>query len=110
MENILQADTFIVINKTVLHEDRRILISLYQPLIGSTAISLYYTLWTYLDHFECLSDEIEHHTILNNMMITIDEFNEAVKDIIYVDINSNIENKDRNYQVLNDIKEPNKNK
>jgi len=81
MENIFEADTFIVINKTVLHEDRRILISLYQPLIGSTAISLYYTLWTYLDHFECLSDEIEHHTILNNMMITIDEFNEARKKL-----------------------------
>ena len=79
MENILPADTFIVINKTVLHEDRRILISLYQPLVGSTAINLYYTLWTYLDHFECLSDEIEHHALLNNMMITINEFNDARK-------------------------------
>ena len=81
MENILPADTFIVINKTVLHEDRRILISLYQPLIGSTAIGLYYTLWTFLDHFECLSDELEHHMILNSMMITINEFNDARKKL-----------------------------
>lgn len=78
MEHILlPADTFIVKNNTVLHENRRILISLYQPLIGSTAISLYYTLWTYLDYFEYLSDEIAHNTLLNNMMISIGEFVDA---------------------------------
>lgn len=81
MENILPADTFIVINKTILHDDHRILISLYQPLIGSTAVSLYYTLWAYLDHFEYLSDEMEHKSILNNMMITINEFNDARKKL-----------------------------
>lgn len=75
--NLLPADTFIVKNNTVLHENRRILISLYQPLIGSTAISLYYTLWTYLDYFEYLSDEIAHNTLFNNMMISINEFIDA---------------------------------
>lgn len=79
--NLLPIDTFVVKNNTILHEERRILISLYQPLIGSTAISLYYTLWTYLDHFECLSDEITHNTILNNMMISINEFLDARKKL-----------------------------
>ena len=76
-KNILPADTFIVKNNTILHENRRILISLYQPLIGSTAISLYYTLWTYLDHEEVLSDEMTHNTLLNNMMISLNEFMDA---------------------------------
>ena len=75
--NLLPADTFIVKNNTILHENRRILISLYQPLIGSTAISLYYTLWTYLDHYEVLSDEMTHSVILNNMMISTNEFIDA---------------------------------
>ena len=75
--NLLPADTFIVKNNTILHENRRILISLYQPLVGSTAISLYYTLWTYLDQYEVLSDEMTHNVILNNMMISINEFVDA---------------------------------
>ncbi len=75
--NVLPADTFVVVNKTVLQEDRKLLISLYQPLIGSTAISLYYTLWTYLDQFEMMSNEYTHTTLLNNMMITINEMNDA---------------------------------
>ena len=36
---VLPADTYIVINKTLLNErDRNLLIMLYQPLIGSMAI------------------------------------------------------------------------
>ena len=39
--SILPADTYIVVNKTVLHEeDRKILTMLYQPIIGYTAVSL----------------------------------------------------------------------
>ena len=41
---VLPADTFLVVNKTVLQDDRKILISLYEPLIGGLAINLYYTL------------------------------------------------------------------
>lgn len=81
MENILPVDTFIVVNKTILNHDNKVLISLYQPLIGSTAISLYYTLSNYLDYFEYISDEVEHHSILNNMMISINEFNDARKKL-----------------------------
>ena len=41
---ILPADSYIVVNKgNILEIDKKILIDLYQPLIGSKAISLY--LW-----------------------------------------------------------------
>ena len=44
--SVLPADTFIVVNKTILCDnDRKLLTLLYQPIIGSQAISLYYTLW-----------------------------------------------------------------
>ena len=78
MHTILPADTFIVVNKTVLHNsDRKILNLLYQPLVGNTTISLYFTLWSYLDGYELTSSEWAHSHILNNMMISVNEFDDA---------------------------------
>ena len=76
--SVLPADTFIVVNKTTLSDkDRNLLILLYQPIIGSTSISLYYTLWSYLDKSEILSNEWTHHHILRDMMISNSELIEA---------------------------------
>ncbi len=77
MEQVLPADIFIVVNKTVLQDDRKILISLYEPLIGALAINLYNTLWTYLDHLELMSTEYTHNTLLNTMMISLNEMLDA---------------------------------
>ena len=78
MSNVLPADTFIVINKTTLSEkERNILILLYQPIIGSQSVSLYYTLWSYLDKSEIMSNEWTHHHILIDMMISNSELTEA---------------------------------
>ena len=77
MNNVLPADTFVIVNKTVLQDERRVLVSLYEPLIGALAINLYNTLWTYLDHLEIISTEYTHNTLLNSMMITINEMVDA---------------------------------
>ncbi len=78
MVNVLPADTFIVVNKTILNDnDRNLLILLYQPIIGANAISLYYTLWSYLDKLELLSNEWTHHHILRDMMISNSELIDA---------------------------------
>ena len=78
MSNVLPADTFIVVNKTSLSDkDRNILMLLYQPIIGSGPISLYYTLWSYLDKTELLSNEWTHHHILRDMMISNQELTES---------------------------------
>ena len=78
MKSVLPADTFIVVNKTTLSDnDRNLLILLYQPLVGSQAISLYYTLWAYLDKSELISNEWTHHHILRDMMISNSEFIDA---------------------------------
>lgn len=76
--SVLPADTFIVVNKTTLSDkDRNLLMLLYQPIVGSTSISLYYTLWSYLDKSEILSNEWTHHHILRDMMISNTELSES---------------------------------
>ena len=77
MNNVLPTDTFVIVNKTILNDNRSILINLYQPLIGALSISLYNTLWSYLDRLELMSIEYTHNTLLNNMMISCNEFKDA---------------------------------
>ena len=77
MHNVLSSDTFVVINKTILNDNRTLLVNLYQPLIGTVAVGLYNTLWSFLDRLELVSLEYTHNTLLNNMMISCNEFKEA---------------------------------
>lgn len=77
MHNVLPSDTFVVVNRTILYDNRAILINLYQPLIGTVAVGLYNTLWAFLDRLELISLEYTHNTLLNNLMISSNEFKEA---------------------------------
>ena len=77
MHNVLSSDTFVVVNKTILNDNRTLLINLYQPLICVIAVGLYNTLWSFLDRLELISLEYTHNTLLNNMMISCNEFKEA---------------------------------
>ena len=71
---LLPADTYIVINKTLLDEhDRKLLISLYQPIIGTIATSFYFSLWSYLDKMELFSTEWTHHHLMGNMGVSLHE-------------------------------------
>lgn len=72
--SLLPADTFIIFNKTVLTDnDRKLLIMLYQPIIGALPISLYFTLWSYLDKLEEKSTEWTHHHLMTSMRIRLDD-------------------------------------
>lgn len=73
--NLMPADTYIVLNRTILNDhDRKLLVMLYQPIVGSMAINLYFTLWSYLDKTEIMSSAWTHHHITNSMGITLSEF------------------------------------
>lgn len=73
-EKILPADTFTVINKSILtNYDKKILIMLYQPIIGSISISLYLSLWSYLDKMDFMSIEYDHHNLINDMGISLED-------------------------------------
>jgi len=80
--NILPADTYIVINKSIINnEDRKILNMLYQPIIGPLPIMLYFSLWSDLDKLELLSQEYTHHHLVTNMHLSLDEIVEARKKL-----------------------------
>lgn len=72
--SILPADSYIVINKSLLNDNDRLVLSmLYQPIIGSTALSLYFTLWSDLNKTEVLSNEYTHHHLMNTMSLKLDD-------------------------------------
>lgn len=75
---VLPADTYVVVNKTILSDqDRKLLSMLYQPIIGSVATNLYFSLWSNLDRSEIISTEYTHHYLMANMQLNLDEIIEA---------------------------------
>ena len=71
---ILPADTYIVINKTVLNDsDKKIISMLYQPIIGYTAVSLYFTLLDDLDKLEVMSSDLTHHHLMATMQLRLED-------------------------------------
>ena len=72
--SILPADSYIVVNKTILSEiDTKILTMLYQPIIGTTSINLYLTLCSDLDKNEFMSTEETHHHIMTSMRMRLED-------------------------------------
>lgn len=77
-ERVLPADLFTVINKTILRDsDRNILMMLYQPIIGSESISLYFSLCSYLDKLEIMSETWTHHHLMTNLRMRLDMITSA---------------------------------
>ena len=71
---ILPADTYTVINKTVLNDsDKKIISMLYQPIIGYTAVSLYFTLIDDLDKLEIMSNDLTHHHLMSTMQLRLED-------------------------------------
>ena len=76
--SVLPADNYVVINKTILNnEDRNILFHLYQPIIGSLAINLYFTLWSNLDRNNIMSMNYTHEYLMDNMRLKLEDIMEA---------------------------------
>lgn len=77
-EKVLPADTFVVVNRTILNDEaRKLLIMLYQPIIGYKAINLYFTLWSDLDKREIASIEYTHHHLMTSMQLRLTDIIEA---------------------------------
>ena len=72
--SVLPADTYTVINKTVLTDkDRKIISMLYQPIIGFSAVSLYLTLCDDLDKLEVMSSDLTHHHLMATMQLKLED-------------------------------------
>jgi len=73
MITLLPADRYMVVNKTILtEEDRKYLVSLYEPIIGSSAVSLYLTLWRDLDRYKFVSADYTHHHLMTILKTNLD--------------------------------------
>ncbi|HHU54672.1 MAG TPA: hypothetical protein GXZ63_02520 [Mollicutes bacterium] len=76
--NLLPADTYIVVNNTILKNDDRLLLTmLYQPIIGGIAINLYFTMWSTLDKRELISSEWTHHHLMSSMRVDLETLLQA---------------------------------
>ncbi|MBQ6497543.1 MAG: DnaD domain protein [Bacilli bacterium] len=72
--SILPADTYTVINKSIITDiDKKIVSMLYQPIVGFTAVSLYYSLISDLDKLELISDELTHYHLMATMQLSLDD-------------------------------------
>ena len=72
--NVLPADTYTVVNKTVVTDkDKKVLSMLYQPIIGYSAVSLYNTLLDDLDKSEVMSNEVTHHHLMATMQLGLED-------------------------------------
>lgn len=71
---ILPADTYIVVNKTIVDEiDRKLVTMLYQPIIGYTATTLYFTLLDDLLRHDVMSEELTHHHLMSTMQLKLSD-------------------------------------
>lgn len=71
---VLPADTYIVMNKAIINEaDRKLVTMLYQPIIGHTAVSMYFTLIDDLLKEEFVSDEFTHHHLMSTMQLKLSD-------------------------------------
>lgn len=82
MREILPADTYIVVNKSIITDyDKKVLDMLYLPIIGPIPIILYKIFLVDLDKQELMSKEYTHHHLLTNMHITMSEIVNARKKL-----------------------------
>ena len=76
--SLLPADSYIVINKSVItEEDKKIINMLYLPITGPLPVMLYNILLNDLDKLQIISEVSTHAHLLSNLHISINELTEA---------------------------------
>ena len=75
---LLPADSYIVINKSIItEEDKRIINMLYLPIIGPLAVTLYNILVNDLDRQQIVSGVKTHDILLSNLHISSSELTDT---------------------------------
>ena len=82
MRSILPADTYKVFNKAFIeNKEKDILVSLYQPIIGVTAINLYLTLTNDLGDDKIESEFLSHQHLMGLMLVNLNTIEDARKKL-----------------------------
>lgn len=75
---LLPLDNFVVINKSVFSSFEQLSLTvLYQPIIGTTSISLYLTLLSYLEKNKISSQGNSHNDLINSMQMKLEDIKDA---------------------------------
>lgn len=78
MNILLPADVYTVINKSIIDDnDKKNLISFYEPIIGPIAICLYLTLFNDLDKYQIESEDFTHHHLMSIMKCDLQAIKKA---------------------------------
>ena len=73
VRTILPADTYTIINRTILTDfERKTIISLYEPIIGTNAVSLYFTLWQDYERSIITHDKYNHHHLMTTLKLGLE--------------------------------------
>ncbi len=71
--SLLPADTYTVVNKSIItEEDYKNIITLYEPIIGPIAVSLYFTLLRDIRLSDYISNDYTHHHLMTMMKSSIE--------------------------------------
>ena len=82
MRGILPADTYRVFNRAFIENRKKdLLVSLYQPIIGVSAVNLYLTLYNDLLDNDIESKVYSHHHLMSLMLTNLDTIVEARKKL-----------------------------
>ncbi|WP_071460341.1 replication initiation and membrane attachment family protein [Bacillus massilinigeriensis] len=77
-QEILPVDHYTVSSSGLIQEyDRKVLTFLYQPLIGPSCLSLYFTLWAELEENRLWSGTVTHHSLMTITGSGLDEIYRA---------------------------------
>lgn len=77
-KTILPADTYTVINKTILTDyERKTIITLYSPIVGANAVSLYFMLWQDLERTITKNQKFNHHHLMSSLKLGLEPVTSA---------------------------------
>lgn len=77
-KTILPADTYTVVNRTILTDyERKTIINLYEPIIGPNATSLYFILWQDLERSETADQKFNHHHLMSILKLGLEPVTNA---------------------------------
>lgn len=75
---LLPADIYQVVNKSLLTEQDKLILTLaYMPIIGNIAVTLYLTLFNELKASSYISNEFNHHHLMKCMSLSLESFKES---------------------------------
>jgi replication initiation and membrane attachment protein len=100
-KELLPIDRYNVQMKGILHDlDVKIITSLYQPLIGSKAYSLYMTLWNELDGNQINTYESTHHSLMSMTQMNLGEIYVERKKMEGIGLLKTFKKEDEQYRIF----------